>query len=521
MAPKRKRKAASSSEIDLPKVYGFLCKTNNNEFEYICESCRSTFITGTELESHVKDTHETPLKNENKIQQLPLEMMEKIYKNLHPNDLAALSRTCKMQKLWTEQYYKSHFKQELMMITENRQTSNMKFDKWEKHQIRFRELFPDLQVNFVTKSAIDKVFQFIKENCAKQLRYLYFDCAKLIKIVPNVADLLIDQIKNLEILETRNILDVENLIKRCNNLKMLTIKNSLGSSTVVTMHESVWSNLVIPSLEILVLSVHGRRQDGELSMRKILENHPQLKKIVCDRNEEAINSILTSQNNLSYVGIAVKDFSLIQFNLEAASQQNHIEEIDLKLNFDFNTQLRNMNSIANYRFIKSLHYSISIFEIPLLVIQPHVERVCCGTSFTDPNMIINAFSQCYPNLRELRLHVYSTMMVDILRKLIVGLKKIEHLFVKIGRGSQWNFRNDLITTNLANELHLIRLNSENPSRVNIHIDEKYSTLTLPSQDETQLISFDNDYFDCPMCMLSWSNGEKWNSLLFQKYLKIV
>lgn len=161
------------------------------------------------------------------INDLDVRCIEEILKYLSPNDMSAFSRTCSLYKNWTEKYFYRNpiFYRIHINIENGRPRFRYIGYSAEIYEIRFRSLFRFLSVE-MDDSLSSEIFQFMKENCAKDLIHLKFWSFDRMDLSRCDGSIIAEQLRLVKALEIEcnsefngDIYDT--LFKYCEQLRIL------------------------------------------------------------------------------------------------------------------------------------------------------------------------------------------------------------------------------------------------------------------------------------------------------------
>lgn len=114
-------------------------------------------------------------KKKTQLQDLPIELFDEIFKHIHPNDLAAISLTCREFKNLAESYFDRKYKNKNRGIVRVISDGKVRFDvkSSENFEIYFRAFIPNLHVILSRNDSLLNTFQLIKPFCVNELYYIH------------------------------------------------------------------------------------------------------------------------------------------------------------------------------------------------------------------------------------------------------------------------------------------------------------------------------------------------------------
>lgn len=288
------------------------------------------------------------------MENLPKEMIEKIFESQEPNDLARMSLTCEFFKTCAEDYFKLKFKNS-GKVTISMADFHFEPGEFERFEVRFRSFIRNIQVEIEEPNEIITAFQFIRKNCADQLRRLglYGTKTNQVTIDSDQMDILTEQIANLEILIMFDcIINDESLPKRLKNLKVLCIENFPRGIT------GTWINQTFDKLHTLWLL----RAEGQINLTNFLQINQQID-FVFTNNTAAIHDILSIDRRLSKAAIQFRrrdEFLLSEY--ENCCRQGNIISLDVSFELYISTEI--LREIVRLGYVKSLHYQLNDIIMP-------------------------------------------------------------------------------------------------------------------------------------------------------------
>lgn len=342
---------------------------------------------------------------------IPEEIAKNILKFLLPNDLVALSLTCKTMKLYAELYFEETHRYKNVKIEVN---DNGKIKVWcdkycgNRYATRVGGVY--LENRSIHSSATSKLFQFVKLNCAKRIRCLALDispCQDQCEIEN------IKQFKNLEILYMQDPNIVEGVLSHCKSLKALIWTER---SIQRQYYEDNWMNNFYPNLKVLILVDANAVVKPNIDLIHFLSNAPKLQAIVLD-NLSAIRSFLQSGRMVSYAAFWFDDaYELINVlsDIITMCKQDQIESLHLFVRSTINQYARRQifKKIHHLKNIKGFHFISGSVKpddetnVPFMnVHDPENLQTLCINGFK--MLVLNQIIVLFPNLKKLHIYEYS------------------------------------------------------------------------------------------------------------------
>lgn len=425
------------------------------------------------------------------MENLPKEMVEKIFEFQEPNDLARMSLTCEFYKTCAEDYFKLKFKSS-GKITISMAAFHFEPGEFERYEVRFRSLIRNIQVEIEEPNEIHTAFQFIRDNCAEQLRWLglYGPTSNQVTINSNQMNILTNaQLASLEILIMYGcVIDDAALPQRLPNLKVLCIEMHFSHDI-----NGTWMNQTFEKVHTLWLLC----AEGQININNFLQQNPQID-FVFTNNLAAVRDILSINRKLSKAAIRFwrrHEFPQILGEYENCCKQGNILSLDVC--FDCFVSTESLQEIVRLKYVKSLHYQLNDIIMPYfneMDIQPNLEQLCLRVQSFYSESEVQTIIKCFPNLLELRLDLscgsFRQSMVDIIKVIIGKMANLRHLYVIPG---------EVIALKQANDLNSARLNLANAAKVTIHLKKDLlSDLNLTTKWDA--VAFEcKQQIDCPIC----------------------
>lgn len=431
---------------------------------------------------------------------MPKEMVEKIFESQEPNDLARMSLTCEFYKTCAEDYFKLKFKSS-GKITISMADFHFEPGEFERYEVRFRSFIRNIQVEIEDPNEITTAFQFIRDNCADQLRWLglYGPISNnQVTINSDQMNILTKQLESLEILIMYGcLIDDAALPQRLTNLKVLCIENFPHA------FNGTWMNQTFEKLHTLWLL----RAEGQINLNNFLRINPQID-FVFTNNLAAIRDILSINRKLSKAAIQFwrrHEFLQVLGEYENCCNQKNIVSLDVS--FDCFVSTESLLEIVRLKYVKSLHYQLNEIIWPYfneMDIQPNLEQLCLRIESSYTESELQTIIRCFPNLLELRLDLscgsFQQSMVDIIKVLIGKMANLRHLHIIPG---------EAIALEQANDLNSARLDLDNAAKLTIHL-KKDCLSDLNLRTKWDAVAFEcEQQINCPICDAKGKGYTEW------------
>lgn len=485
--------------------------------EQNCESCDAKLNEIQQIEFPLNDLNE--------------KCTNTVLKYLSPNDLVALSKTCKKQKQLAEKYFYLHCETEPIIITveylanrlpleserfETRSklmrfsvgAKHTKCNEKPKHGVMFdfkkskeyayeREFTSKIRsihlilnpykinshVNPGHRYQIKNGFQFIQRNCAKDLVSLRLNGYYVDEISSFDSHIIRTQLAGLKRLEMNNIFVSKSVLSCCEQLEFLTFSLDLRDNSEhdkCNRHlnsDNSWLNCGYPNLNELSFSVP---ELIHVDLRPFLTQNANLKTIACS-GFYAIKSLFQTTNH--YRRVTLK----FQCNSHYAATLGYIinrrftcDELEIvmkmrKIKIDIFDVMNNLKNLVAAHWIMD---STMVDHLPRTNLSmPTLKKICMTSSdilLTDD--IADSLDRMFPNLIELDLKVcLAPTDLEYTNQLFAIVNRFKNLeFLKIEHKFEIKFREiDMIKCNL------IRSMLPNASKFVIALDSKnYFDYTL-------------------------------------------
>lgn len=405
------------------------------------------------------------------LERLPVEMLDNVFKFVHPNDLVAISLTCKSFKSLAESCFQKNFKCGRIKIrTGLYNNSKIERLKGKPFELRFGSFIDDICLIIGTNesSATEKLFQIVKLKCVQQLRRLELDfygsnCHSypFVRWDNDNFEIISEQITDLELLYLRKVPCINVFLKQCKNLQSLCVSRP---GIVINGTEDDWTNSVNQNLQIFILAdqmLEGKGFNRLPSYQKstdltnFLQNAPELKAI-CLNNYSAICSFLQSTGNVFYASLWFRSCHTLEVVLDAiykCCKENRIDA--LHLGADGNADV--INKTRHLSCVKGFHCFFKFTDFfKNFKIHEHLEILCLQSRNRICKDDVYQIIQSFPNLRELfikvrRITAHNFTAIDALKAFVGELKFLKrlHLFVIDPNFRPLLTRDDMIEMDLA------------------------------------------------------------------------
>lgn len=364
--------------------------------------------------SNNEDQQQTP-DDGIKLDQIPPELYDSIFKYISPNDLATASLTCRALKRPAESYFERKLRCGTVNVILN--WGKIECLNREKYEIRFCSLIDDVNLRVYSDQLhlVKKQFKMVKSKCAKQFRRL----ALSFELIGNAKqcrtediDIIANQITDLETFYLRHSPTIDGFLRHCTKLQNLCIITDFSELV------DEWTNTVHPNLKSLIIAdLNEETSRIPINLTDFLKNAPQLQ-VIGISYFAAICSFLNSGCNVSNVTLwfqNASDLVNVLNKIESVYEQNLINTLHLGATFykqfDFH---RTFNRVRHLKMVKSFHFVIDFLSNEVdtfanIDVQPYVEVLCIHIR----NQIkhLHRISQLFPNLKQ--LYITSNMSYHI------------------------------------------------------------------------------------------------------------
>lgn len=376
------------------------------------------------------------------INDLDVRCIDEILKYLSPNDMSAFSRTCSLYKNWTEKYFYRNpiFYRIHTNIENGRPQFRYSGYATEIYEIRFRSLFRFLSVE-MEDSIWSDIFQFMKENCAKDLIHLKLWSYHRMDLSRCDGSIVAEQLKLVKALEIHcNIVfsgDIyDTLFKYCEQLRILAINlngNYMGHQETNT----TWMSHNYLRLETFVFMERKDKIMDCPEFPTFLRNNPQLRAIVTDQ-KSIIRSVCSTETALEYAGFMFEtkyNLSKMWHHLETCAEREFVKSIELTVCEDLSYET--LRKICNFNQIKSIRWMIVhdtslVDALRELRPQSHIKTLSLTFITREIEASIPQILKCFPCLTKLWIYVNphsDTPFKEIFMPLIAQLGSLQDLYI--------------------------------------------------------------------------------------------
>lgn len=431
---------------------------------------------------------------------LPIEIIEKIFHFLSPNDLAQMCVTCHK----FEHAAIKHFKLKRLCgsVTINTESGpGFCFDKvYDIYKARFRHLIPHVKVNIRDQNQIAATLKFIKDNCCKQLKTLEITNWTNATVIINVYkySVIAEQLNRVEFLVLNKDIRMNLQSDLVGNLRALCVHNIMHDD------QDSFYNQTYPKLETLSLrDWHCNEREFD----KLLRNNRQLKNILCDSAEtirwalstdvKLSNVILTFRAQsitLNWIGREEGAAELGEYfrDMQLCARRKAVNTLELA-HGDTLTDLE-VEKLGRIRNLTRLHFvQTRLTFLDNIILMPYVRQLCLPDIYLTP-LKLKAFVVCFPNVTKLSLRLdYSASTVtgkDIVAFIVGAVPKLKYLYCH-------GLKRRTIVENV-DEWDRMRSAPKNATHLNIHFGLRGS-ISNPSVHFKSLSIHYETYVCCPIC----------------------
>lgn len=340
--------------------------------------------------------------------EMPNEIIEEICKYLSPNDLAALSLTCRSINKLVKSYFQRKIQCGIVKIelNINGQINRCKQENYEKH---FCSIIDNVQLNINTNksSSMRKLLKIVKTNCTKRIRCLALDLAHY-NDARKIKDfeIIADQLENLKLLFMHEPPWINGILKHCKQLQILCVIKTFNH-----LQNDNWTNIVYTNLKVLILvnSYCSFKHSKSIDLIGFLLNTRSLQAIALN-NYLIVRSFLNYNRKLSYAALWFRDVTelfSVWNQIERMCKQHLIESLHLGVGYscELIDLVKIFKRIQHLTIVKSFHFTTgdSFLDKELLTnipIQLYLQKLCIRISHCKMQHL-DRITELFPNLQEL------------------------------------------------------------------------------------------------------------------------
>lgn len=449
-------------------------KAKIQEDEYDINQFKEKYKTLIELFGELSEKpikqHQEKESKKCKIDQLPVEQLDDIFKYLLPDHLVPLRLTCKSFKQSVDTYFRLNNRGGIVQLKlcKDGEIKHIFRHEYENHfGSLIKEIF--LTIHIIEPSSFKKLLNIVQTKCNKEIQRLalhFVHNENLHQIQLNDdLEMIAEKIKDLKMLYLLRPPLIGRFLKKRENLEILFVVKSLKKH--LHDHEDEWINTVHPNLKALIfvdLISHDDLDDSDdetistptpLDLNKFLSNTPRLQAIGLN-NPAAIQSFLGSGIHVSYAALWFDLTSELVNSLpqiQSICKEDRILSLHLGITnaSNKNDLSRIFNAICNIPNVKSFHFEKSIFchkaNVP---IQPYLETLCIRNPH--PMHDLNQITDLFPKLQNFHLSLPDRNGQN-LKQLIMSIanrnKTIKHATFAVHDNSISISNDDVIEINAA------------------------------------------------------------------------
>lgn len=433
------------------------------------------------------------------LETLPIELIEKIFEFLPPNDLAQISVTCHKFQNIALKYVR--LKRLCGSITiDTKSGPGFCFDnEYDIYKVRFRNLIPHIKVNIRDRNLIADTLMFIKDNCCRQLQTLEITNWTGDTIIINLYkySVIAEQLKCVEFLVLNKEIRMNLQSDMFGNLRALCVHNMNDED------RDSFDNQTFPKLE--TLSLRDWHCD-ENDFKKLLRNNPQLKSIFCDTSQtirwalstdiQLSNVILTfrQQPIVNWTGLEDDVAEVGEFfdDMQLCAKRKVVNTLEIAIgDLLTETEVQRLGQIRN---LTRLHFvQTRLTFLDNIILMPFVEQLCLPDIYLTP-LKLEAFVICFPNVTKLSIRLdYSVSKVkgkDVMEFIVSAFPKLKYLYC-------YGIKRRSVVENM-HEWDKMRSALKNAARLNIHLGLNGSISNPSVHFKTLSIHYET-YVCCPIC----------------------
>lgn len=481
--------------MDSDLLRGYVCKDKNGTLSIACRCCDLKFKQLYELREHIS-------KMISEIPELPDKCLTKIFRYLTPNQLVNVSRVSRKFKLLAERVFEMYFDPGPIQMKydvphgkyKDNPSVQCNFECRSKYETVFASSIRRLMIPLVCTSygGFEKLFQFIRENCCKELTSLVFYNNLSGLTSPNRVDCRVtgkiakDQLKQLEYLRVEGVRFeylYDELLRYTEHLKSLTVINRCfrhDCDRNCRHFGYSWTKRGYPELETICFYTENNRFD----LMPMIRRHPKLRNVVCNSTATIRSICRQSDIQFNFVGMILKCgdderitalWRLYQ-DIVKFGRSKRFETFELCLEDD-RRLFRLVESIPN---LTGLHVDITI-EFRKEQVQPSIQKLCINFGFyyshKNDKELLQDIDEKFPNLKELRINVqnvpwWSPYGADLkcfnrfARDALYNVDAFKNL-------KQLHYENDdyvELTWDNVVDINFIRSKRPNPSKILVYLD---------------------------------------------------
>lgn len=403
-----------------------------------------------------------------KLENLPIEMIDNIFKYLRARDLAAISATCRKYRNLAHDRLFAERKRDTdwIHILAKQNDIQCRISEFKSTGTRFSLPIRNLSVESDYCGTAHHLFKFIRHNCAKHINSLIMNSTQTSGLQLERIDLemIADQIKNLKmLLPNHNLHGGTELWDFFQNIETLFI------TYLCPDVNGTWMTKHFPKLQ--TFCIHVNWENEWFDLRTFLRQNPQLKTVYCSSVKD-IRKLLTTEIALPNAMIRIDGNSLIfSDDFQMCSQLKKIHSLDIVLNGFENYCIS--RTIFRWDFVKGLHFRVNreyhkYFKD--LSIYLNIKRLSLrfDGSYNVTEQELKIIVKSFPNVHELRLEIIRSVCSSkrIILNILGGLWKLKDFYYYCANTSYM-----LIDRNDLNEMNAARLQLKNATFVTIHVEE--------------------------------------------------
>lgn len=343
-----------SKQLPESQIYGYLSKNENNDLVHCCFECHVEFINSSVFEEHVSGFC-------TKLDALDGNCMDNILKYLPIEDQIAMSLTSRRNEDLVESYLYRNYKGQPLRIID---WKSLEFDfesSDKEYKDQFTKLCPSIELIKKYNGPTSKDFEFIRDNCAKRLKYMKISAFRWIRWTDDVGEIIKPQLEHVHELHLEEVWfhrGPQTLLNHCKNLSALNIKvedkqnESLPNYLDKVKCMQLLCNRAPPKFETLTLDIP---EEFRLDLAEFFRLNTKLKTFQCTNNSSIIKSMLDADNTLRDVILEFSSpeaFQAVQSDIQKWVDKDNRKDLDVfKIDYD---QYLDENLVQNIEFILNL-----------------------------------------------------------------------------------------------------------------------------------------------------------------------